>query len=961
MAGRGAGNVQELVGGLLMNVLLQGGGGAAGTGPAGSPDEIRLLPPGGCGRPGERPPSAPQLRPAGGDASADAGGDPASPGALMSHGGFSGWLGGGGGPPSGAGIQNLLGAALLANCGGGGGLAGLAFGGLGGAGDGGGDTTTAESGFDSTPEAAAPPLPRPRGRPPVGQAMVVRRVANTQSIAAQAKRTAQAQQVSNPNNRSGCPKLVTSCRDYVTLSLKEAERFCISSELDLNVDFVKKMKQVQKDCAWRKVAIQDIIRQQASIEGLEALYADLHAWDLILTALMSNQDIWEAHIVKPQADLTLHKLTTLHQPLDINTSIRKWWMHETGVHKWFPLWQRYNHHGFKLRFTVREAPLRIRNAILLVSAEQATLICPAWLVAKMPEEFPTYIMVNGRKDSMLRRYWSPAKVQEKLWKEMFKCLLQLNLDQASLLTQLAIIFRTVFPDSFKEELDVSVSGLEDAEPETPASKRRRLDGPLDSAMEEVDQGEGSKRDEEDMEDEDLFGDLDLDFDKFDAVAAGEAPRQPQELFTEPKQMMEYCKDVCALVWPDKFREHLAAAIRYSEVQPPRGFLPELMADTKFGAWRAHAVEFQNSLIQFEEFQGTLKPVVDAMNNFGEEVHTLMSLAYGKSSESGPAVALASVTKWCGGSEAVQKLSALKKADKKVGEALTKFSPKVMGSYMKQNELYNQRLLEIVGEVLILAKVLYLGSLHTAEDSSESIPGGRAGIVKAGSILGGCLTQAAAGLAVVGATEQQAGSAPEDLKNRITRVADFLGNLCECQRIHYEYFKAVTLLPEEKDGRDGNDGAATPAAAPAAAAPGGEAAAESVPDKEMQEMFQKCCVLHASCKSQVAAEGTMSWAFQKAAASDAGRVPWWPAATTRCPRAFFNSSDVAVIEKLDLFQEVVPFPGAAHVSSRHFFVHQTSLNLSRTPAESPGPNLQLRFGFRFEMNTWPGAAELHGAS
>ena len=36
MAGRGAGNVQELVGGLLMNVLLQGGGGAAGTGPAGS-------------------------------------------------------------------------------------------------------------------------------------------------------------------------------------------------------------------------------------------------------------------------------------------------------------------------------------------------------------------------------------------------------------------------------------------------------------------------------------------------------------------------------------------------------------------------------------------------------------------------------------------------------------------------------------------------------------------------------------------------------------------------------------------------------------------------------------------------------------------------------------------------------------------------------------------------------------
>ena len=214
---------------------------------------------------------------------------------------------------------------------------------------------------------------------------------------------------------------------------RQAEKLCMSSELDLTKDFWSKARVIQKDCMWRKIAVQEQQQQGAvTTMDLQVLYEDLNAWEIVLGKLQENQDLWSAHIVKPNAAETLHRVTSLSEFLAMNQPTRKIWMHPAvGVNMWVPLWQRFETQCLKIEWNIKQVPLQVRNALMLCTEEQCKKICPAFLVGKMPEDFPTYIQSSARKPSMLKKWWSPGLVQDRCWDKLLKNLLMIGLDGQS--------------------------------------------------------------------------------------------------------------------------------------------------------------------------------------------------------------------------------------------------------------------------------------------------------------------------------------------------------------------------------------------------------------------------------------------------------------------------------------------------------------------------------------------------
>ena len=212
------------------------------------------------------------------------------------------------------------------------------------------------------------------------------------------------------------------------------------------------------------------------------------------------------------------------------------------------------------------------------------------------------------------------------------------------------------------------------------------------------------------------------------------------------------------------------------------------------------------------------------------------------------------------------------------------------------KVYVQRredLLTAVANIIVLAKVLVLGSCFAALNQDEDKPHAR--IVKAGKLLGLSLLGAAEDFKVCEAqTIPQSDKTVVLAKDRISQVSRLFADFCECLIIHFEFFKSVK-------GED-----VTPP--------------EDLPDTEMQDRFQKCCSLHSSVKARLQKGGEMIWAATELVDQTGKQtaMSWWPVPASSCPNVVFTEKDLQVFKCAEKLQQANRCCSFAIICSTSYF-------------------------------------------
>ena len=304
--------------------------------------------------------------------------------------------------------------------------------------------------------------------------------------------------------------------------------------------------------------------------------ADCTNYEIVFTGIVEINNVWTEFFKSKDAEVTLVLINKLADTLNNEPSIRHIW--RGGKRR--PLYQNEHLLRLKTTFTVKEVPFFSRNLLSLISADSINENCPMEVVEKMPDEHSQYTPEHLRKPAALRFYWLPGVFQERVWEYAIRQLYVHTIkSEDTMLTTYRQLFSPVFPDKL-----TAVENKEGDDAKEPAQKKAKVD---------LDEDVG-------------FDDVDIDFDMFDAatMTKEEAERRANTRTLISDAAMNQAKCVCAMLWPNIFKDDLPNAIEQihgGNAGAALSWIKVLQQNQYFKSLAAKAVQFNTLLRNFNTF------------------------------------------------------------------------------------------------------------------------------------------------------------------------------------------------------------------------------------------------------------------------------------------------------------------------------------------------------------------------